>query len=923
MRKERLRRQDSIAQAASLMQATSYTVLEATPVSSDKPLGSIQEGETGAEEEALQALLLGNDARRMTSAPVLSIPTAASADPDSNPAFISQRNHGNPMNSGTDPLPTIPDAADPQHGPTASAMIPMSVSTPIKASAATSLTTLVAADAQPDQNAAALTRQDLVTPMKGATAMDLADVSVSEDPETWLMGAVSIDGAASSHDALSVPSSPLANANPADRDMMQFSPGTLAPDTPFAVTNAEQHALHVEVSDSNNLVSRQAQSSTDSLIPAALTRLPSVKERIAILDRHVPLTGQHHGQRQKSPERQASPTSLRVIAENFEEEMLIGAHHGEQERSPKKSSAAQLLVTDECTEVVLVGSHHLSRQPLSPVKQCQPALDLETQELLLLGAHQAERQRSPRKNTQEAIAADREENTCAAISHSQDSPLVNQAGALAAKEEDAAEVLTGNGKLLQPQQRVATEQIFGPHEHGPSPAQATNDLEHQEQLPASSEDLAAQAVPHGEPPYQATSAGAASSNLLGAQTHGKGQKRSRKTPKWLQRVVSLSRPGSPLSTGIDADSAVATSQIDGSQHQIDGPQVAIKSTGTIMPMSEASAELSEEVNVHEHNGSGNPPSSWAQAEDEDLPATDGFSHAPRDHSEPESPLSNASGGHDASERRVPSKHGGKPVKRGQRGSRLLQKVLSGLSGKTSPRKLTAATIATDALLPVPENPVSTLPTQLEGQESANDNRATVVPADMPDSDAGEAAAQGQPGVVTADKPAGASPAGLRGSIESMDSLQMDELLADTPFKGLAPVSFSALPEPLPTGAIPQTDLAAGTLTNLLPAGNSDAQPLSRKLSPRLNTSRRTQHPTPALSPFLALSDGGQLGESAGPEADLETLPAEDALPDVPKAALAGAFGYASIHWPSDRLTLHLSSLIRSGICADLHDNKMR
>ncbi|KAK9831572.1 hypothetical protein WJX74_000666 [Apatococcus lobatus] len=855
MRKDRLKQRDTSAQAARLMQATSYTALEAAPVSPDKPLGSIQESDTEADEEATQASLLGS---HMTSAPLLSTPVAATS-----------QSHTNPIDCSSAPQLNSLAAADAQPDLAVDVLTSPAFSTPVKGSSTLPFTTSAAAVSQQNADAAALTRQDLITPMKGATAADLADDSASENPETWLMGASSIGGTANSQDALSVPPSPLANAVPADHDMMQFSPSTMDPDTPFAAAPAGAQRPIGEAVVTKDSGITHAHGDTCDTAPAGISRLPSVRDRIALLDKHVPLTGQHHSQRQRSPERLASPMSLRVITENIDEEMLIGAHHGEQERSPKKSSAAQLLVTDESKEVVLVGSHHLSRQPPSLFRQHQQAIDVQTQELVLLGTHHAEPQRSPASPMPPVAGLGFKDGDIADRTANEAFPGPDQSDSLMENTNEPAPAITAmpaDGSLLHLQPAApATEQDALPH-----------DLvdKHQE-----------------DTPYQAALVGPAGSSMLVGQNHGKRQKWPRKAPKWLQRVVSLSRPGSPISTGVDAPTATSDSQSPGAGDQLDGQDEAIASAGDLAVSGELNATVSELLDDSIIRELGSPedqvaPISHVPVQDEAVVAelATASVYAVQEYPEPESSQSETFDAPDASMSQVPSARGSKAQKRGQRGSRLLQKVLSGLSGKTSPRKHTSAAqpddLQSDARHTATEGPVIELPLQPDSLPSAKPQPG---PGVILDSYAAEAPLPQQLGGGAADKPAAAGPAGVRGSIESMDSLQMEDLLADTPFKGQAPGQAFALPQSFLAPGTFQAELAK----SLLDTGNSDAQHSSRKTSPSLNTSRRTQHPVAAVSPFLALSDDNPAAEIIGHPEQRLTM---DELPDVPRAAVLGGSG---------------------------------
>lgn len=872
MRKDRLKRRESTAKEAGLMQATTYAAFESSPASPDKPLDSIQDADTSADEEAHQALLLSSGAGSMLSAPLQSMLATAGAQPDQNTAGL----------------------------------ITTEVLTPVKGQAAPLLPTPAAADME----AAALTRQDLITPMKGATAVDLADGSASEDPETWLMGASSIGGATSSRDGLSLASSPRMAA---DQDMMQFTPGALDSDGTFAVVDAEQPELH-PCEPSGGLATEsgatlQAQGSTGTTAQARISRLPSVRERIAVLDGQLPLTGQHHGQRQRSPERHASPTSLRVIAEDFQEEMLIGAHHGEQEGSPTKSKASQLLLTEESKEVVLVGSHHTSRQPASPLKQRQQAIDLETQELLLIGTHHEERQRSPTKHTPVPGSTFSEAATLAGTSPALDIALPAQADGMMDKDRHnlgAAGISLGDSSLPLPQPAAAADQYLVPDDDPASAAQDGSAEEDPTQLCVGSADHEAQEASQEESLDQAALAGPGSGNMLVGQNHGTRQKWPRKAPKWLQRVVSLSRPESPFSS--DAAAAAATAGPDAPEAggPSSGQHAAINLAGSYPEFGlpdEEQTELPDGLHARAADGpisvDAPMPEAAPTGEDALMAALETSSaHAVREQSEPDSPPAAVSGAQDASGVQMPDEPGQGAKKRGQRGSRLLQKILSGLSGKTSPSKTSQHTSKpvdqqTDALAPVLEDTGHAFATQPATSDIAQARfESRQLPGDVLGSDIAEAAVLDEPHRVaaSADRAAPAGNTGLKGSIESMDSLQMDDLLADTPLKRQPQTKASALPE-----IIAEADLPAGALIDQLAGGSSSIQPASRKTTPSLSTSRRTQHPSTAVSPFQALLDGQQPDDPvADGNRDLEALLAAKLLPDVPRTAVLGASGCARI-----------------------------
>ncbi|KAK9849958.1 hypothetical protein WJX84_011816 [Apatococcus fuscideae] len=241
----------------------------------------------------------------------------------------------------------------------------------------------------------------------GTIAVDLADGSASEDPETWLMGGSSFGDAASTQDMMSAPTSPRIAASRNDHDMMQFSPSP-QPGQPKATTNVAT-PLRL-VADGTALrgvapgFAKDMPQHTGGQ-PGILSEDPiaSVKQQVAILDGQVPLTGQHHGKRQRSPERAAIPSSVLVIADASQDEMLVGAHHAQRQGSPRKASRpdTQLVIEDESQQEVLVGAHHSHRQAMSPERAAMPSSVLVISDgsldEALVGAHDAQRQRSPPK----------------------------------------------------------------------------------------------------------------------------------------------------------------------------------------------------------------------------------------------------------------------------------------------------------------------------------------------------------------------------------------------------------------------------------------------------------------------------------------------------------------------------------------------
>ena len=509
------------------------------------------------------------------------------------------------------------------------------------------------------------------------------------------MGGSSQQDADSLRDVISAPASPrVPTAISGGQDLMQFSPN---PTSPKANTSAEvTAAMNAESAESMGIVKQHLEGNIEAVMLADET-VPAAKVQLAIPDAgNEPILGEilapprlllpgiHKGNRQSSPERSkrpGSPSTLLVIDEEAQAEVLIGAHHSQRQRpsnrSPKRSPSAQLLMVAETTEIALMGSHRSSRQPPSPHKQPQSAVKVSPPSIG--SEHSA-------ISIEQASAADTE----SLEDHINDQDVVQGTSAggdvssalhgslVAAAQAEAtplAGVLTGSnhGKRQPASPRKTIASTSSQHESDvaqPGTSAVQPDPE-AEPLPVL-EGVESQMPLHmPEPAAEAVGAG-----VLTGQHHGKRQKSPKKTSTWLKRVISISKPDAPkIEPQTEAASSMTAQEPEAVEAQ--SPEMSLHANFAYYPHTAANAApdapqfaVTEQLNREEA--------------DIDLEAA-----AVMKAIDTES-VDDASSAHDANG--IQSEIGStdaavtalsrKPSKLSRAGSRLLRTVLSGFSSKT-------------------------------------------------------------------------------------------------------------------------------------------------------------------------------------------------------------------------------------------------
>ncbi len=463
----------------------------------------------------------------------------------------------------------------------------------------------------------------------------------------------------------------------------------------------------------------------------------------------------------------------------------------------------------------LVGSNHGKRQPASPTKMSSRA-HLNTESPVPQSAVQGttvhgggdSSAMAPPAAEQSAMMHQQDPNlfagTLMGINHGKRQPA-------SPTKESSREPL--DTELSLPQPAVSTAPILD-EEHNQAeslPLAAHADSESSLQAP----DM---------PEIEMLAEEAMTANALTGRHHGKRQKSPKKAPKWLQRVLSISKPSAPSQADLqtaDADPSPAAHPVsDVAQSAGIGPEPSPPASQHV-----PSGTPEDASPITRDDQSASEPVREQSAGSLDLAQPDAASDMGAMGASDVEPDQSANASAGTTSIASPRK----PSQLTRKGSRMLRTVLSGLTGK--PRRASKQDMASDP-------GYSTIPEESVGSEMSQSAReasseVALAPRDMmqatreatayhamqaanmqghvsPDSPA-ETAFGKEEHVADSQQTTAVSPVRVQRRTSSATSLQIDDLLTDTPFRaspsksimrtaGSPPITPAAMQNQPPTSA---------------------------------------------------------------------------------------------------------------------------